>query len=145
MTADPELDRCLAAMGAAFRALTAEPDRVLEGRGLGRAHHRALFILRRDGELAVGDLARGLGVSTQALHKTLKPLLILGLVEARADAQDARVRILTPTSAGLALEAEVSGLQRAAFARVAAQLGPQALAAWTETTEALAVQAARGT
>lgn len=135
-----ELDRCLAHMNAAFRALTSGPDAILLARGLGRAHHRALFVLRRESPIAVGDLARTLEVSLQALHKTLRPLLRKGLVKPAVISGDRRVRKLSLTPAGLALERQISGMQREVFALVAETLGSKALATWSASMVAIVRQ-----
>lgn len=126
-----EFDHCLVLMNAAFRALISGPDAVLEARGLGRAHHRALFALRRAAPTAVGELARTLEVSVQALYKTLLPLLRQKLVKATPAAHDGRVRELLLTPSGAALEKQISGMQREVFAAVSKHLGADALKNWS--------------
>jgi DNA-binding MarR family transcriptional regulator len=127
----PDFDNCLVQMNVAFRALISGPDAVLETRGLGRAHHRTLFTMRRAGAIAVGDLARTLDVSVQALHKTLRPLLRQKLVKAAPSPEDGRVRQLLLTPSGVALENKLSGMQRKVFAAVAHSLGAEALDVWS--------------
>jgi len=139
MTSD-ELDRCLVHMNGAFRALISGPDAILAARGLGRAHHRALFVLRRESPIAVGDLARALEVSVQALHKTLQPLVRKQLVKPVAAPDDRRVRMLSLTPAGAALEKQISGMQREVFAVVADTLGAKALATWSASMVEIARQ-----
>lgn len=129
--ATDDFDRCLVQMSVAFGALTSGPDAILEAQGLGRAHHRALFILRRAGPIAVGDLARKLEVSFQALHKTLQPLLRQKLVRAMPSIKDGRVRELLLTSKGAAMERKLSGMQREVFAAFTAELGVDALKQWS--------------
>lgn len=128
--ADVNLDTYLTLMHRAFRELVRGPDTVLAQYGLGRAHHRALFMIRREGELSVGDLASHLAVTNQALHKTLQPLLRQGLVLMRTDAADARRRRLCLSAAGERLEQQISGMQREVFARVRQQLGDACMEDW---------------
>jgi DNA-binding MarR family transcriptional regulator len=124
------LDTYLTLMHRAFRELVRGPDMVLAQSGLGRAHHRALFMIRREGELSVGDLATQLAVTNQALHKTLQPLLKQGLVLVRTDEEDARRRRLCLSPGGECLERQISGMQREVFARVRRQVGDASMADW---------------
>ena len=124
------LDTCLTLMHRAFRELVRGPDAVLAQSGLGRAHHRALFMIRREGEFSVGDLASHLAVTNQALHKTLQPLLRQGLVLVRTDAADARRRRLCLSPEGERLEHQISGMQRDVFARVRQQVGDACMEDW---------------
>ena len=41
------LDAAIELMYFAYRAMVAKPDRLLAGRGLGRAHHRILYFVAR--------------------------------------------------------------------------------------------------
>jgi DNA-binding MarR family transcriptional regulator len=127
---EEDLDAYLALMHRAFRELVRGPDAVLAHYGLGRAHHRALFMIRREGDVSVGDLAAALTVTNQALHKTLQPLLHQGLVLTRTDPVDARRRRLCLSADGLLLEEEISGMQRAVFARVRQEVGEACMADW---------------
>src|SRR5689334_2715514 len=107
----PHFDDCLLQMNVAFRALISGPDAILETRSLSRAHHRTLFTVRRAGTIAVGDLARALDVSLQAVHKTLQPLLRQKLVKVVPSVDDGRVRQVLLTPSGLLLEDRLSGMQ----------------------------------
>lgn len=124
------LDAYLALMHRAFRELVRGPDAVLARYGLGRAHHRALFMIRREGEVSVGDLAAHLTVTNQALHKTLQPLQRQGFVQTRMDPADARRRRLCLSAEGALLEKEISGMQRDVFARVRLEVGEACMADW---------------
>ncbi len=128
--ADVNLDTDLSLMHRALRELVRRPDRVLAQYGLGRAHHRALFMIRRAGEITVGELAAHLAVTNQALHKTLQPLLRQALVLTSIDAQDARRRRLALSAAGAALEREISGMQREVFATVRKEVGEACMDDW---------------
>ena len=134
---EAELDRYLTLMHRAFRELVRGPDIVLAQYGLGRAHHRALFMIRRESELSVGDLAAHLAVTTQALHKTLQPLLQQALVLTRADAVDARRKCLTLSAEGTQLEQQISGMQRDVFARVQVAVGDACMEDWCRVMAAM--------
>lgn len=138
---EAELDRYLTLMHRAFRELVRGPDTVLAQYGLGRAHHRALFMIRREGELSVGDLAAHLAVTTQALHKTLQPLLQQALVLTRADAADARRKCLTLSAEGAQLEEQISGMQRDVFARVQSAVGEPCMEDWCRVMVAMEKEA----
>ena len=138
---ESELDRYLTLMHRAFRELVRGPDTLLAQYGLGRAHHRALFMIRREGELSVGDLAAQLAVTTQALHKTLQPLLQQALVLTRADAVDARRKCLTLSAQGVHLEAQISGMQREVFARVHSTVGDPCMEDWCRVMIAMEKEA----
>lgn len=131
------LDSYLGLMHRAFRELVRGPDTVLAHYGLGRAHHRALFMIRREGDVSVGDLAAHLTVTNQALHKTLQPLLRQGLVLTRTDPADARRRQLCLSAEGARLEEEISGMQRAVFARVRQEVGEPCMAHWCQVMVAM--------
>ncbi len=138
---ESELDRYLTLMHRAFRELVRGPDTVLARYGLGRAHHRALFMIRRESELSVGDLAARLAVTTQALHKTLQPLLQQALVLTRADTVDARRKCLTLSAEGVQLEAQISGMQRDVFARVQSTVGDPCMEDWCQVMMAMEKEA----
>lgn len=130
-------DDALELLYFAFREVVLEPDRVLARRGLGRVHHRVLFMCRRGGDLSLGELMRVLDVSKQALHRPLRELAEAGLLVAEADATDRRTRRLRLTAAGRALEESLSGMQRAAFARAFATVGEPGAEAWARVMAAL--------
>ncbi len=60
------LDAAIELMHFAYRELVAKPDRVLAGRGLGRAHHRILYLLAKLRAPSVAELIAALGISKQA-------------------------------------------------------------------------------
>ena len=122
----------------AFRALTAEPDRVLAERGLSRVHHRILYFVGQAPGLRVGRLLATLGVSKQALNRPLRELLRLGLVSATAPALERRARELRLTPEGERLERRLSAAQRRRFARAFAAAGRDAERGWREVMRRLA-------
>jgi DNA-binding MarR family transcriptional regulator len=127
----------LALMHFAFRAVVKGPDEILARRGLGRVHHRILFLIARFPGCTVGELYATLGITKQALHGPLQALQRAKLVVGRPEPTNRRLRRLTLTAAGAALEDRLSGAQRAMFAAVFRQAGPAAAAAWREVMRAL--------
>lgn len=120
-----------------FRALTAEADRILAGRGLGRVHHRILYFVARAPGIRVGGLLEVLAVSKQALNRPLHALVEQGLVAVRVPPQNRRARELRLTARGAALERRLTGLQRRRFRRAFAAAGPAAEAGWREVMRRL--------
>lgn len=126
-----------------YRAFTAQPDRILERRGLSRAHHRVLYFVGREPGIAVSALLQTLGVSKQALNGPLRRLLDDGLVTARAADHDRRVRQLRLTADGERLEAQLTGTQMRQLSAAFERVGPRAESAWREAMEAIEATARR--
>ena len=120
-----------------FRALTAEPDRMLEARGLGRVHHRILYFVGRTPGIRVGGLQATLGVSKQALNRPLRALLSAGLVEATVPAGNRRTKELRLTRAGALLEKRLGAAQRRRFERAFRAAGADAERGWREVMRCL--------
>jgi DNA-binding MarR family transcriptional regulator len=102
-------------------------DALLARRGLGRAHHRALYFIARQPGLAVSDLLRLLAITKQSLSRVLADLIRLGLVEQAVGTLDRRQRLLRLTAEGEALEAELFEALRAKVATAYAAAGQQAV------------------
>jgi DNA-binding MarR family transcriptional regulator len=128
----------LALLHFAFRAVVKGPDELLARRGLGRVHHRLLFFIARSPGGTVGELHATLQISKQALHGPLQALVRAKLVAARPEPTNRRLRRLTLTPAGAALEARLSGAQRALFTAVFRRVGPRAADGWRQVMRALA-------
>lgn len=122
----------------AYRSFTAGPDRILEGRGLQRVHHRILYFVGRNPGIAVNGLLAVLRVTKQALNAPLRQLVEMGLVDSQASHADGRVRELRLTSEGARLESSLSGGQRRRMDAVFREAGPGAEAAWREVMRRLA-------
>ncbi len=122
----------------AFRAVTAEPDRILAELGLGRVHHRILYFVGRSPGLRVGRLVATLGVSKQALNRPLREVLARGLVAATAPARERRARELRLTADGERLERRLAAAQRRRFARAFRGAGADAARGWREVMRRLA-------
>lgn len=108
---EAELRDAVEALYFGYRAFTSLPDRILAEYDLGRAHHRILYFVRREPGISVGSLVTVLDVSKQALHRPIRELDDLGLLRIESDGKDRRIRRLTATDAGRALETRLTGAQ----------------------------------
>ncbi|MEX1662893.1 MarR family transcriptional regulator [uncultured Thioclava sp.] len=134
---DEQLRRGTEAMFFAYRAFTADPDRLLEEHGYGRAHHRALHFINRQSGLTVTTLLAVLGVTKQSLNRVLRTLIEDGLVESRVGRRDKRERQLYLTEAGHTLERALSEAQRGRMRSAYRMAGPQAVAGFRQVLEAM--------
>lgn len=126
--ADEELREAIELLFFAYRDFTGDPDAVLAGRGLGRAHHRAIHFIRRQPGITVAGLLDILQVTKQSLNRVLRQLIAEGLVVSTVGERDRRERNLRLTQAGEALENEMSQLQRRRIRRAYETAGPEAVA-----------------
>ena len=84
----------------AYSRLTRAVDQNLGERGMGRAHHRALYFIGRHPDISVSELLSILGVTKQSLGRVLTELEGRALVETRIGDRDRRQRLLRLTDAG---------------------------------------------
>ncbi len=134
---DEQLRKGIEAMFFAYRAFTADPDRILENHDYGRAHHRAIHFIYRQPGLTVTALLATLGVTKQSLNRVLRTLVDDGLVEARVGRRDKRERNLFLTAKGAELERELSDAQRARMRAAYRVAGPTAVAGFRQVLEAM--------
>ncbi|MCB1328657.1 MAG: MarR family transcriptional regulator [Maritimibacter sp.] len=134
---DEQLRKGIEAMYFAYRGFTADPDRILEQRGYGRAHHRALHFIHRSPGTTVNNLLSILGVTKQSLNRVLRTLIEEGLVEARVGARDKRERHLHLTTEGAALERDLSEVQRERMRSAYREVGPEAVRGFRMVLEAM--------
>ena len=111
----------------AYRDFIAEPDKILERYGFGRAHHRVIYFVGRFPAITVSELLAILGITKQSLSRVLSQLLREGFVVQRQGTRDRRQRLLTLTEKGWALERELSEDQRARIARAYRAAGAEAV------------------
>lgn len=102
-------------------------DVILDQRGLGRAHHRALYFISRQPGLAVSDLLRLLAITKQSLSRVLADLVAGGLVAQAVGTHDRRQRLLTLTPDGAELEAQLFEALKERMATAYGQAGQQAV------------------
>jgi DNA-binding MarR family transcriptional regulator len=134
---DEQLRQGIELMYFAYRSFTADPDRILEERCYGRAHHRAIHFINRKPGLTVNELLDTLGVTKQSLNRVLRQLVEDGLVESRIGLHDRRQRNLRLTEAGRALEAELSATQRRRMRAAFLSAGPEAVSGFRKVMEQL--------
>ena len=85
---DNQLRQGIEAMFFAYRGFTADPDRILEEYGYGRAHHRAIHFINGSPGTTVNNLLNILGVTKQSLNRVLRTLVDHTLVEVKVGVQD---------------------------------------------------------
>jgi DNA-binding MarR family transcriptional regulator len=129
-TRDRRLDEAWELMHFALRAVIAQPDQLLEARGLSRVHHRILFFVARQPDITVNQLLQVLNVSKQALNQPLRQLYTQQLVTFTPAPNDRRQRRLVLTEAGRELEQRLTGAQYAMFDAALTAAGPRGEAAW---------------
>lgn len=133
-----KLDEALELFHFAFRAFTAGPDAILAEYGLQRVHHRILYFVGRHPAISVNALLRILGVSKQALNGPLRVLQENGLIQANQDQQDRRIKRLSLSAKGQALEDELSNSQRQLMASVFGKTGEEAEEQWRTIMQQIA-------
>lgn len=121
----------------AYRGFTADPDRILDDKGYGRAHHRAIHFVHRSPGTTVNNLLAILGVTKQSLNRVLRTLTQDGLVIAEVGRRDRRERHLYLTDAGEALERALSDAQRVRMRDAYRRAGPEAVAGFRRVLEAM--------
>jgi len=141
---DEQLRKGIEAMFFAYRAFTADPDRILENHAYGRAHHRAIHFINRQPGLTVNTLLAMLGVTKQSLNRVLRALVEDGLVESKIGRKDKRERHLFLTDKGAALERELSEAQRSRMRAAYRSAGPTAVAGFRQVLEAMMDPEMRG-
>ncbi len=124
---EEELNQGIELLFYGYRDFTAEPDRILEKHGLGRAHHRAIYFVGRNPGTTITELLRILRITKQSLSRVLKQLIDQGLIDQQSGLRDRRQRLLYLTETGKALERELSGNQRKRMARAYREAGAEAV------------------
>ncbi len=134
---DDQIRKGIEALFFAYRAFTADPDRILQTKDYGRAHHRAVHFINRSPGMTVNTLLGILGVTKQSLNRVLRTLIEDGLVESRVGTVDKRERHLHLTDAGRALERELSDTQRDRVRAAYRTAGADAVAGFRQVLEAM--------
>lgn len=122
----------------AWRGFSAQRDALLAEHGLGVVHHRVLFVLVHQPGVRIGELADVLGISRQALHRTLAQLEAAGLIERSVPADNARERALHLAPEGRRLERRIATRQRRLAERALSQVDAAGRAAWERVMAAFA-------
>lgn len=129
---DEQLRNAMELLFFAYRDYTCDGDRILEERGYGRAHHRAIHFIRHRPGITVAGLIEVLGVTKQSLNRVLRQLVRDGLVIQTVGRRDRRQRLLSLSEEGAALEAQISAAQRQRLRDAYSRAGPEAVAGFRE-------------
>lgn len=135
-----ELHQAIELMYFAYKAFTAEPDKLLAKRGLNRVHHRILYFVARNPGIPVNQLLSILDVSKQALNQPMRQLLEMRLIDNTRAHYDGRVKLLSLTDKGQKLEMRLSDTQSKLFATVFNKTSRPAEQAWLEVMRSLALE-----
>jgi DNA-binding MarR family transcriptional regulator len=127
----------------AYRDFTNVADQVLEELGLGRAHHRALHFIGRNPGITVSGLLAILRITKQSLARVLNALVDQGYVGQAPGFEDRRLRLLTLTDKGRALEQRLYEAQRDRIAEAYRTAGPQAVRGFRAVMRAVMDNGAR--
>lgn len=126
-----------------YREFTSVADKVLEELELGRAHHRALHFIGRNPGITVSGLLAILRITKQSLARVLNALVDQGYVAQAPGFEDRRLRLLTLTDAGQALEQRLFEAQREKLVQAWCEAGPQAVEGFQTVMRALMDKGAR--
>ncbi|MDB5400466.1 MAG: Transcriptional regulator, MarR family [Rhodopila sp.] len=127
----------------AYRDFTNVADQVLEELDLGRAHHRALHFIGRNPGITVSGLLAILRITKQSLARVLNALVDQGFVAQAPGFEDRRLRLLTLTDKGQALEKRLFEAQRDKIAQAYRSTGPQAVQGFRTVMRAMMDKGAR--
>lgn len=141
VASEPALRLAIEQLYFGYRAFTAQADRILHQRGLGRVHHRILYFVGRHPQISVNALLTLLGVTKQALNAPLRQLVEMKLVQISTAPHDRRVRELALTAQGSALETELTGTQMQQLQAVFADVGSNAAQGWLQVMQQLGMRA----
>ncbi|MBS3961337.1 MAG: MarR family transcriptional regulator [Sandarakinorhabdus sp.] len=122
-----EIRRGIELLYFGYTSMIRGADTILEEKGLGRAHHRALYFIARQPGLAVSDLLRLLAITKQSLSRVLADLMRMQFVEQSVGTLDRRQRLLMLTDAGMAMEARLFEVLRERMSGAYAAAGQQAV------------------
>lgn len=117
--------------------LTRAIDRGLAAKGLGRAHHRALYFIARQPDLTVSQLLALLAITKQSLGRVINELTERNLIEMRPGEKDRRQRLLRLTPEGAAFENELFEALRERLSAAYASAGQGAVGGFWAVLEGL--------
>jgi DNA-binding MarR family transcriptional regulator len=140
---DAEMRLAQALLFFAYRDFTNVADKVLEELDLGRAHHRALHFIGRHPGITVSGLLAILRITKQSLARVLNALVDQGYVGHAPGFEDRRLRLLTLTDKGLALEQRLFEVQRDRIAQAYRAAGPEAVQGFRSVMRAIMDEGAR--
>jgi DNA-binding MarR family transcriptional regulator len=140
---DQELTRGVELLDFAYRALTAEPDRILGGLGLGRNHRRVMHFIGRQPGITLAELVDIVRLTKQSVSRILKELETKGLIVRSSSQTDRRRRPLRLTERGQELEERLNGGLRRRLALAYRAAGADAVAGYHQVLLGLVDERAR--
>jgi DNA-binding MarR family transcriptional regulator len=141
---EPEIRRGSELLFFGYSRLTRAVDQGLGERGIGRAHHRALYFIGRHPDVPVSELLAILGVTKQSLGRVLTELGDRGLIETRIGDRDRRQRLLRLTEDGSQLDAQLFAATREILGGAYAAAGQQAVTGFWAVLDAMLPAEERG-
>ncbi len=127
----------------AYRDFTSAADAMLEERGMGRAHHRALHFIGRNPGISVSELLAILRITKQSLARVLTELVQQDLVGQAPGRTDRRQRLLTLTPEGITVERRLFERQRERLAAAYRDAGGTAVEGFRRVMRGIMDEAAR--
>lgn len=124
---EEELRQAIEMLFFAYRDFTGEPDTILAGLGLGRAHHRVIYFVGRNPGITVSELLRILRITKQSLSRVLSHLVEEQYIVQRPGERDRRQRLLSLTQRGIELERRLTANQRERIATAFRNAGAEAV------------------
>lgn len=134
---DDQLRSAMELLFFAYRDYTGDADRILDERGYGRAHHRAIHFIKHRPGITVAGLIEMLGVTKQSLNRVLRQLVRDGLVVQTIGQKDRRQRLLTLSAEGESFEQALSAEQRRRLREAYTAAGPDAVAGFRTVLHAM--------
>ncbi|MDX2102382.1 MAG: MarR family transcriptional regulator [Alphaproteobacteria bacterium] len=124
---EEDLRQAIELLFFAYRDFTAEPDRILDAYGFGRAHHRVIYFVGRHPGMTVSALLAILKITKQSLARVLSQLVAEGYILQRPGQSDRRQRLLELTDKGRDLERLLTDCQKRLIADAYRNAGAQAV------------------
>ncbi|MDP7241524.1 MAG: MarR family transcriptional regulator [Rhodospirillales bacterium] len=124
---EEELRQAMELLFYAYRDFTAEPDAILARYGFGRAHHRVIYFVGRNRDIAVSELLAILKITKQSLSRVLSHLMRDDFIVQKRG-KDRRRRLLSLTPKGTDLERLLTERQSERIARAYREAGAEAVA-----------------
>ncbi len=134
---EAEIRRGVELLYFGYSHLTRVIDSDLASKGLGRAHHRALYFIARQPGLTVSELLKLLAITKQSLGRVINELIARDLVATNPGKTDRRQKLLTLTIAGRALEAELFDALRQRLGAAYGKAGQSAVTGFWHVLEGL--------
>ncbi len=121
----------------AYRDFISWPDDMLQTQGFGRAHHRVLHFVGRNGGLKVAELLKLLNITKQSLSRVLSTLVEKGHIRQDIGTEDRRQRLLYLTEQGRDLLDSIAEHQKDHMLKAFEKAGDQSVEGFWKVLSAL--------